>query len=618
MKRQNHLFLFISTPVLCLLLGLLLTVSHSGMPMEARPARLAPLSSFLGGAGSSVTAADGTSQKPENARQTEILLLSETSREENPLLAVLEDTLDEMRIGWEVSDAFGGTMPENVGTALLCSPSLLDLEGEGAVALMNWVEAGGRLGLMTAPSADGWIRIVGHKLGIQDYGGEYMVYHALSFAEGTLPVFGDTVLREDLDDYALSLHLESDCRVLMYAGEDASVPLCWTREMGDGRLLVCNHSLIQGKDMRGLASSLLCALEDVLVYPIINAGMVFIDDFPAPQPEGFDDNLREQYGLSTQGFFRNHWWPDMKTLARTFGLRYTGVLVETYNKTMKAPFVPDNEDNSLIRYYASELLQSGGELGLHGYNHQPLCLIGWQYADEDYITWGSEQDMEGAVKELVRYGHSFLPDAVFTSYVPPSNYLSDEGQAVLVKTVPTLEAISGVYLPEDGINARVQEYHENPDGTVPVPRITSGFSLGDYVKVVAAGEMNLHGVFSHFIHPDDVLDEERGALLGWEQLREDFEDALGEITEAWPALRWCTATEAAAAVQRFDRLGIDRVWEDEKTLLLSLTDFYDEAWLCLSAIRPARVTGAELYEASGCFWLRCTEPAVRLEWEAAP
>ena len=168
MKRQNHLFLFISTPVLCLLLGLLLTVSHSGMPMEARPARLAPLSSSSGGANASVTAADGTSRKPDNARQTEILLLSETSREENPLLAALEDTLDEMRIGWEVSYAFDGTMPENVGTALLCSPSLPDLEGEGAVRLMNWVEAGGRLGLMTAPSVDGWIRIVSHKLGIQD------------------------------------------------------------------------------------------------------------------------------------------------------------------------------------------------------------------------------------------------------------------------------------------------------------------------------------------------------------------------------------------------------------------------------------------------------------------
>ncbi len=614
MKRQNHLFLFISTPVLCLLLGLLLTVSHSGMPMDARPARLAPLSASP----ETVSGTDGLPAGSEKARRVEVLLLSETSLEENALLATVEDTLDEMRIGWEVADSFDGSVPGGVGTVLLCSPSLSDLEGEGAVDLMNWVSAGGKLGLMTAPSADGWLGIVSHKLGIQDYVGDYMAYHALSFADGALPVFGDTVFREDLDDYALSLHLESDCRVLLYAGEDASVPAAWTREVGEGRVLVCNHSLIQGKDMRGLTSSLLAALEDALVYPIVNAGMVFIDDFPAPQPEGFDENLREQYGLSTQSFYRNHWWPDMKTLARTFGLRYTGVLVETYNKTMKAPFLPDNEDNSLIRYYASELLQSGGELGLHGYNHQPLCLTGWVYADEDYDTWESTSDMEGAVKELVRYGHSFLPDAVFTSYVPPSNYLSDEGQAVLVKTVPTLEAVSGVYLPEDGINARVQEYHENPDGTVPVPRITSGFSLSDYVKVVAAGELNLHGVFSHFIHPDDVLDEERGALLGWERLRDDFEEALGVIEEAYPALRWCTATEAAAAVQRFDRLGIDRVWENERTLLLSLTDFYDEAWLCLSSARPSRVTGAEIYDASGCFWLRCTEPAVRLEWEAAP
>ena len=224
--------------------------------------------------------------------------------------------------------------------------------------------------------------------------------------------------------------------------------------------------------------------------------------------------------------------------------------------------------------------------------------------------------MEGAVKELVRYGHSFLPDAVFTSYVPPSNYLSAEGQKALINAVPTMEAISAVYLPEDGIDALVQEFHENPDGTVPVPRITSGFSLSDYVKVVAAGELNLHGVFSHFVHPDDVLDEERGALLGWEQLRNDFEEALGEIEAAYPALRWCTAAEAAAAVQRFDRLGIERAWENGETLVLTLTNFYDEAWLCLAADEPVRVTGAELYDASGCFWLRCTEPVVRLEWEA--
>jgi len=357
------------------------------------------------------------------------------------------------------------------------------------------------------------------------------------------------------------------------------------------------------------------ALEDVLVYPIINAGMIFIDDFPAPQPEGFDEELKAQYGLSTQSFYRSHWWPDMKRLSSRYGLRYTGVLIETYNDLVTPPFLPDSEDASLIRYYASELLQSGGEMGLHGYNHQPLCPDGWPYAGEGYRTWPSGEAMGAAVRELVRYGTSFLPETSFTSYVPPSNYLSPEGQKVLLENVPELEAISGLYLPEDGVHALVQEFREEADGSVSVPRVTSGFSMDAYQRLVAAGELGLHGVFSHFIHPDDVLDEDRGALLGWEQMRNDFDAELSEVTKAFPSLRWCTATEAAAAVQRADRLQVERIREQDR-LTLRLSPFYDEAWLCLCAEEPpARIEGAELFPQSGCFWLKATRDTVILEWD---
>ena len=596
MKRQNHYLLFVSAPLLCLILGLLLTVSHRGMPMDPRPARLASLG------GEEAHAFDAA---------PEVLLLAE---EENAVTEAVTETLDEMRIGWMMTDRFDGTLPQTAHTVLVCTPDFSDLEGESAASLLAWVAGGGRLGVMTMPSLDGWFRIVAHKTGIVEYTNEYRIYRAFAYAPDALAVFDGLWQDEEVEDYMLPVQLETDCHVLMTAPEEGDLPLLWTREIGEGRAAVCNNTLICGKDTRGLVTLILRELEDVLVYPIINAGLIFIDDFPAPQPEGFDERLQTQYGLTTQSFFRNHWWPDMKTLARTYSLRYTGVLVETYNRTMKAPFLPDTEDNSLIRYYASELLQSGGEIGLHGYNHQPLCPDGWQYADEDYVTWESTEDMAGAVRELLRYGHSFLPDAVFTSYVPPSNYLSDEGQAVLVANVPTLVTISGVYLPEEGVAARVQEYHENPDGTVPVPRISSGFSMDPYVKAVAAGELSLHGIFSHFIHPDDVLDEERGALLGWETLRGDFEDVLYELQEVYPALRWCTATEAAGAVQRYDRVRLTRRWEGD-TLVVGLRNFYDEVWLCLSSAEtPDAVEGAEIYEAGGCLWLRAVRDEVRLSW----
>ena len=594
MKRQYTLW-YLMVPVLCLLLSLTLIVSHRGLPMEPRPPKLAKL-------------AEGERGR---AQAVEALLLTSG---ESPLLTVVQDTLDEMRIGWEVAEAPDAAALVDARMVLVCDSDLEALSGERAVTLIKWVEDGGYLGVMTAPTMDGWIQIAGHKLGIMDYGSEYYNYTALCTSSEVMAIFSEVTFDEALDDFALPVRLEMDCRVLMRTSDTAGVPLLWTRDVGRGRVAVCNHSLISGKDSRGLVAMTLSALEDALVYPIVNAGMVFIDDFPAPQPEGYDELIQEQFGMSIQSFYRNHWWPDMKAFAREHGVRYTGVLVETYNRTMEPPFEPDTEDNALIRYYASELIQSGGEVGLHGYNHQPLCPDGWRYADEDYETWSSTENMAQAVKELLRYGKSFLPETSFTCYVPPSNYLSPVGQRVLVENVPALIAISGVYLPEDGIDALVQEYHESTDGTVPVPRITAGFAMDSYQYMVAAGELSLHGIFSHFIHPDDVLDEERGALLGWEKMANSFSETLSTINEAYPALRWCTATEAAAAVQRYDRLSVTRTWSGDR-LTLELTGFVDEAWLCLNAKEaPSNVEGAEIYEAGNGLWLRATQDTVTLDW----
>ena len=599
MKQQRHAILYITTPVLCLVLGFALIISQSGLPLDPRPLRLEALSA---------------SAQAEQTGGFDVLLLRQ--EEESPLLTTVRDTLAEMRLGYGESDSLSADALSRYDTVLVCDSALPALEGEGAVTLLNWVNQGGHAGFLCVPSVDSYLRIVSHKLGIMDGGREYREYNGLRVMPGVLDAFDGLTMNEELSDFSLSLRLEDDCRVLMITDDEAATPLLWTRQIGQGRVAVCNHTLIGGKDSRGHVIMTLRALEDVLVYPIINAGMIFIDDFPAPQPEGFDEMLQSQYGLSIQGFFRNHWWPDMKALSRRLGLRYTGVLVETYNRQMTPPFLPDTEEHALIRYYASELLQSGGEIGLHGYNHQPLCLDGWQYADEDYVTWASEENMAQAVEALVRYGRSFLPQAAFTSYVPPSNYLSVEGQRVLLRTVPELSVISGLYLPEDGVNALVQEFREEDDGSISVPRVTSGFSMDDYVTLVAAGELSLHGVFSHFIHPDDVLDVERGALLGWERMRDDFTASLEEIMAAYPALRWCTASEAASAVQRYDRLGVTRQW-NENTLTLHLSSFYDEAWLCLCAdAMPSHVEGAECYPTGqGCLWLRATQDTVRLEWE---
>ena len=63
------------------------------------------------------------------------------------------------------------------------------------------------------------------------------------------------------------------------------------------------------------------------------------------------------------------------------------------------------------------------------------------------------------------------------------------------------------------------------------------------MRWVAINELRLHYVNSHFVHPDDVLDKERGAEKGWVYLRDQFEEYLMWIHLAAPGIRNLTASE---------------------------------------------------------------------------
>ena len=45
-------------------------------------------------------------------------------------------------------------------------------------------------------------------------------------------------------------------------------------------------------------------------------------------------------------------------------------------------------------------------------------------------------------------------------------------------------------------------------------------------------ELNMHFVNSHFMHPDDLLDEDRGAALGWEKLKKRLDQYMTWLNES--------------------------------------------------------------------------------------
>ena len=343
-------------------------------------------------------------------------------------------------------------------------------------------------------------------------------------------------------------------------------------------------------------------MQDVFAYPVINSSLFFIDDFPAPLPLGYNDYITKFNKRDVKSFLLNVWWPDLIDLSKRYGLKYTGLIIQDYNDRVTPPF-ETKTDNSTALFFGNMLLDMGGEIGYHGYNHQPLCYEGFDFKGKmEYNTFASIEHSVLAFKELDNYCKKLFPNQVFHTYVPPSNILSKEGRQMLVGNFPQIKVISGIYQAQD--YEFQQEFDVSPDGIINVPRIISGSDLDGFERWAAINELNFHYVNSHFFHPDDVLDPERGAKKGWNRIFRDFENYVRWLYDSAPGLRSHTATEAGKAVQRYYAVGVQRTLEGKK-FTIDIQNFYDVSYLLvrIKNAAPRAVSGGALQEISSDLYL---------------
>ncbi|WP_277586477.1 DUF2194 domain-containing protein [Psychrobacillus antarcticus] len=349
---------------------------------------------------------------------------------------------------------------------------------------------------------------------------------------------------EFLSNVSVTVDLDDEAELL--AESEKKIPLLWRREYGQGAFMTFNSTLLSEKMNRGFFTGALSMLEPNFIYTIFNSKVFFIDDFPAPIAYGKNETIYEEYKLDTPSFFRDIWWPNMLKASKKYDMKYTGAVIESYNDRVIPPFnnSDDIEGNSLISY-GREIIKSGGELAFHGYNHQSLVLDTKVSDKFGYNAWKSEEDMTEAIDELVNYAKTAFPSYTVTAYVPPSNVLSSTGRAALKNGWPDLTVISSLYGEDEENLAYVQEFEIAQDNILEMPRITSGYYDDIYNHWAEANTMTGLGVFSHFIHPDDVISSDRGNNMGWEELYLQFNQYMDRVHETYPWIRPMTATEAA-------------------------------------------------------------------------
>lgn len=519
-------------------------------------------------------------QEPPFEKGPECLLLW-NSQEDNSVNAAEEmrAVLRQMRVSYEEQDvAIEPELALSGYPKAVLAFGLYDALGEELFEIFDSVKEGMDLLIACPPEADRYYDMVFRQMGIRETDpSERYTVRGLRFKKNFMVGgAGKDFAVSDPFDSANRVILDPECQVYLASADETEVPLIWKYTYEKGDVVSVNLNYFE-KAYRGFYAAAYSLLSDSCVYPVINASSFYLDDFPSPVPHGSGEYIERDYGMDVESFYTNVWWPDIQELAEEHGVRYTGLVIENYSDEHAAP-LSGNTDTRRFQYFGNELLNMGGEIGFHGYNHMPLVLPNFYYGEEyeSYRQWESPEDIRTAMAELNRFCTALYPDEKFQVYVPPSNVLSQEGRAILAEDFLDIKAIASIYF--EGQAEYTQEFEVAKDGIIETPRIISGCVIDSYMEIAALSELNFHFVNSHFLHPDDVLDEDRGAAKGWEAMRNRLGEYMDWLYTAAPEIRNLTGTEMAGAVQRYYYLD-PLVEEGDGEIAIHLSNFQDEAWL---------------------------------------
>ncbi len=551
-------------------------------------------------------------------QETECLLLVD-STDAASLLALeqYQQILSYIKVGYRTADLSKEPLPElapyRTCVALLKNLGVL---GSDVIRLTDWVYAGGRVQLALTIAKETCFMLIEQKLGILESSYDNAVVDSIWFDAGFLVGGGQAYAIPDGYDSAMRVALSERAHVVARLRNETGMPLIWWTDYGAGRFVVDNFDVME-RSTRGLYAASYALLEDAFAYPVLNAEAFYLDDCPSPVPSGDSSYILRDFHMPVEDFYSSIWWRDMMQLAQRWSIRYTGLVIENYGDETRSK-TERQRDTARFQFFGNMLLHMGGEIGYHGYNHQPLC-----FTDEidyggalSYNTWPDEDAAAASLSELDRFIREQFATVNPSVYVPPSNVIGERGERMIAQRFPNITAIAGSYFSEEASFVRGQEFDKLSDTLYAQPRVTSGEEIDDFTMLTALSELNLHAVNTHFIHPDDALDPDRGADLGWNALFAQLSGYMDWLFDAAPFLRRMTGSELTRVEAAYCDLRVKRTVTPSSLRL----DMGDESVGCWFYVRVGgreigRVEGGRLTLLSPSLGLvEATRPHVEIWW----
>ncbi|MBI9100625.1 MAG: DUF2194 domain-containing protein, partial [Spirochaetaceae bacterium] len=337
-------------------------------------------------------------------------------------------------------------------------------------------------------------------------------------------------------------------------------PLLWKTTIHKGQVLTWNWNLFSIGGFMGFIVDSILYTQPIGLAATPALSIMYLDDWPLPMY----NVVREPFNETDTQFYTKTWWPEIQDFLKKWDQPFSSFLVFNYNVTTEPPFQTGEffvAENNAAYGIALDHLNKGIELGFHGYNHMSLTSIS---SELNAFVWPSEENMALSVamarEEWIRlFGEQNLP----RTYVAPHNVISSAGIEALSRIFPSIKAMCTLHTSED-IEEEAYEFGINEEfpHIYMLPRLSSGYFLTELVKVNIVSGINGPGLFSHFIHADDVYDPYRGKGKSWEELKADFDSMMSFVRTNYPWLRPMNVYDGFRAMEHYDSQAVDFKIED--------------------------------------------------------
>ncbi|HEY73118.1 MAG TPA: DUF2194 domain-containing protein [Thermoflexia bacterium] len=535
--------------------------------------------------------------------------------------------------------------PSSYSAVAVAAESIWRLSDEEALKIKEYVAGGGNLAVLVRA----WNPVLREVFGIQDRQEPegILIESGLRFVADFFPGLQGLALEKQYVGMfsAMAATTVDGVQVLATSG-DGQYPLLWRHKFGRGRVLYWNMDLLADREFRGFAVQSVLDVHTSAVMAIANVGLFHVDDFPAPASTRKLEPVAGEYDMSVVDFYYKVWFPDMMRLARKYGLHYLWIIPFNYNGLVEPPWDFDQWVHAKIElngqevpfcvYMSHQVAQGEHELALHGYDHQSLRLDWWMrdgIGEEE-----AKQNMISALEEAKqRWQEDGLGPLPF-SYVPPNNLYDAAGLEALHEAFPSVKVVGGMYM-GDFEHGGSREFGPEPwnDDLFSIPRWTHGYFDEPFTRLVALSELNMFGVWTHFVHPDDIFntksnypteDEPRNPYEApWrgdpsapnDGMFDQLDHLLDWNQEHYPWLRWMTTQEAYTEfVNYFDTDAAFSLGDDGITISLSKHPTYllvrlnDGRKLDLMHVTNAQIINIHAGETYTQYVLKCMGQEVRL------